>query len=75
MGRVQAKFADFSGADLTNADLRRANLWGVNLSQATVAHPDHEPLRFVGTNLQMATWTDGRKCQRGSVGRCIWEAP
>ena len=71
--RAKAKFADFREANLLQTDLRQANLWGVNFSDAVVASPEEAPMLFLGTNLQMATWTDGRRCLRGSVGRCVWE--
>ncbi|MEN6467886.1 MAG: pentapeptide repeat-containing protein [Smithella sp.] len=48
------------GCNLENADLRAANLHGADLSAANL----------LDANLSFATWTDGSKCQVGSVGTC-----
>ena len=48
--------ANFLDADLSGANLRGANLQGAILIQA---------------KLSGATWTDGRVCAEGSVGKCL----
>jgi len=52
--------ADLSGADLSGADLRYAVLTGVNLTG----------VRFAATQLDKATWIDGRVCAPGSTDIC-----
>jgi uncharacterized protein YjbI with pentapeptide repeats len=52
---------DLTNADLTNAVLRRANLRGATLTGAVLD----------GADFSDATWTDGRICREGSIGRCL----
>jgi len=53
--------ANLTGADLDRVDLRSADLSGARLSRA----------RLSGANLTDATWTDGIKCGKGSIGGCV----
>jgi uncharacterized protein YjbI with pentapeptide repeats len=58
--------ANFSGANLkgvnfTRATLAKANLKGAQLDGMTL---------FIHTNLDGATWVDGRVCAAGSMGEC-----
>ncbi len=53
--------ANLGGANLTIADLSCAHLRGANLTRA----------HLLGADLSHATWTDGRKCAKGSIGGCI----
>ena len=50
-----------SGGVFIDANLRGANLSGANLDGAD----------FTGADLSLATWTDGRVCQDGSIGECV----
>ncbi len=52
--------ARLSNVDLSQADLRGANLLGAALRNVT----------FEEAHLDAATWTDGRVCAAGSLGRC-----
>jgi len=52
--------ADLSGAKLTDAYLNDANLTGANLADADLTDAE----------LSGALWTNGRKCQKGSVKEC-----
>jgi hypothetical protein len=76
---------NLSGADLDRAVLFRANLTWANLSRANLnaAHLDGAYLTWanltganlyqtslMGANLSGATWTDGRTCAWGSIGKC-----
>ena len=47
--------------DRTNANLTKANLYKANLTKANLYK----------ANLTGATWTDGRKCGKGSIGKCV----
>ncbi len=53
--------ANLTGASLFDADLSGANLRGANLQGAIIIKA-----KFDG-----ATWTDGRKCAVGSIGKCL----
>lgn len=72
-------------ANLSLTDLSRARLVGADLSHAVIEHArlNDADLRYANlfgarvhgsswhnTRLDYATWTDGRECQAGSVGRC-----
>lgn len=66
LGEANFKFSklqdvNLSGSHLINANFERANLKGVNLEEAVL----------LGANFEGATWIDGEKCARGSIGRCI----
>jgi hypothetical protein len=73
--------ASLSGADLRNAilagaDLSRSRLDGANLSNvdlrgANLEGADMANTELTGARLDEATWIDGRRCERGSVGRCV----
>ncbi len=52
--------ANLTGANLIKAYLYKANLTGANLTGANLT----------GADLSFATWTDGRVCAIGSVGKC-----
>ena len=56
---------DMSRADLTDAKLDRAILSGATLQGATLQGAD-----LSEAILQGATWTDGRICAAGSIGKC-----
>ncbi len=53
--------ANLSKVNLLDADLSGANLLGANLSGATL----------LKAKLDNATWTDGRVCAVGSIGKCL----
>ena len=52
--------ADLSQANLSNASLREANLNGAILSNANLT----------GVDLSDAIWTNGSKCDKGSINQC-----
>lgn len=58
--------ANLKGADLTGANLFKANLSGANLEGVTIFR-----VNFSEVNLENATWIDGKKCKKGSIGTCI----
>lgn len=62
---VGANFSreDLSRTNLRNANLRRANLFLTNLQGADIS----------GANFTGATWINGKICQKGSIGTCIFE--
>ncbi len=53
--------ANMNKVNLLDADLRGANLKGANLQGAIL----------IKANLSNATWTDGRVCAEGSIGKCL----
>ncbi|MBA4417234.1 MAG: pentapeptide repeat-containing protein [Syntrophus sp. (in: bacteria)] len=52
--------ADLSWANLSDAYLREANLNGAILSN----------VNLTGADLSEATWTNGSKCDKGSINQC-----
>ena len=67
--------ANLVGADLAGSDLRGANIVNVNLAQAQLQGANLKGANIVntswaGADLSGATWSDGRKCKAGSIGRC-----
>lgn len=52
--------ANFSGANLSGANLSFANLSGANVSKANLTN----------IFLDQATWTNGKMCKIGSIGKC-----
>ena len=63
--------ADLSGANLTKATLWRAKLGGANLTKANLYKANLTKANLDKANLTGATWTDGRKCGKGSIGKCV----
>ena len=57
--------------DLSGASLRETNLSGANLTMANLSGANLSKSYMSGAKLNGATWTDGSKCQEGSVGQCI----
>ena len=60
MKGTELRGSDLSNADLTNTDLSFANLTGANLGGADITT----------TRFDNAIWTDGVRCEVGSVGGC-----
>lgn len=56
------EFACLEGADLTCAHLNNANLIGAKINKDT---------NFRETNLENTIWINGKKCEKGSIGKCI----
>jgi len=73
--------AFFKGIDLQNANLKKANLRGtsfynanlekVNFQNANLAWVYLEGSKLKGANFEGATWVNGQKCEKGSIGKCI----
>ena len=77
--------ADLKGANLAGANLEGANLLGANLEGANLEGANLEDascekanllkarlngVKLEGANLEEAIWSDGKVCQKGSVGSC-----
>lgn len=77
--------ADLSGADLENANLAGADLSRSRLDRAKLGNTDLrgaelEGASLAGTDLSGArlddaSWVDGRRCGRASIGRCEGASP
>ena len=65
------KKANLVGAFLRNADLRFANLSGANLSSAELTGARLTDTNLKDTRLTGATWTNGKVCLKGSIGKCL----
>ena len=63
--------ANLTGTDLSGADLSDARLVKSNLTKANLTGADLTGAILTGAILKNATWTDGSKCNEGSVGECI----
>ena len=86
LGGANLTKADLSGANLTKANLYKANLTGANLYGVNLIKADLRKANLTGANLyganltganltkadlSGATWTDGIKCGKGSIGKCV----
>lgn len=58
-------------ANLSLANLAKANLMDANLSGANLTGANLTGTLLLKTNLNNATWTDGRVCAEGSIGKCL----
>jgi len=67
---VELVGVNLTGADLSNADLSGADLSGADLRYAVLAKANLTGVRFAGTQLDKATWVDGRVCLAGSTDVC-----
>lgn len=65
LNRAQFINAILIAADFTNARLNDADLRGANLRNAQI-----DNAQFGKAKLEGATWVDGRKCGKGSIGVC-----
>ena len=68
-------YAKLSNINLTGANLRGAYLIGASLRSATLRNANLYGAKigganFTGADLTDATWTNGKKCQQGSIGHC-----
>ncbi|MCP4182172.1 MAG: pentapeptide repeat-containing protein [Hyphomicrobiales bacterium] len=59
--KANLMLANMQNVNLLDADMRGANLQGANLTGAIL----------IQAKLEGATWTDGRVCAAGSVGKCL----
>ena len=60
--------ANFSREDLSRVNLRKANLQRANLFLANLEGAD-----LTGADLVGVTWINGKTCQAGSIGTCVFE--
>jgi uncharacterized protein YjbI with pentapeptide repeats len=80
LGKADLRGMDLAGANLEGANLLGANLEGANLEGANLEDASCEKanlnkarlggIKLEGANLDEAVWSDGRVCQKGSVGSC-----
>ena len=56
------EFAHLEGADLTGAHLKNASLIGAKINKDT---------NFRDADLEDTDWINGKKCEKGSIGKCI----
>jgi uncharacterized protein YjbI with pentapeptide repeats len=61
---------NLTGADLSAADLSGADLTGADLRYAVLSKANLTGVRFSSTQLDKATWIDGRVCATGSMDVC-----
>ena len=68
--------ANFSSANLTRVNFKGSSLIETNFSNSNLFEADFTGANilnanFEGANLNNAIWTDGKKCNLGSIGKCI----
>jgi uncharacterized protein YjbI with pentapeptide repeats len=64
--RAKLQRADLQGADLQSADLQGAILYCANLYRANLYRANLQDAILEG-----AIWVSGKRCGRGSIGKCI----
>ena len=69
--KTWAKFTDLRSTTWEGAQLLQANFWGSNLEGSDIDQFTQRPLELAGVNFQEATWVNGERCRKGSVGRII----
>lgn len=62
--------ANLAGANLAGANLADASFHDANLTDANLKGANLKGTNFSGAKLSNATWTDGKKCKPGSMGKC-----
>ncbi|MCK4974811.1 MAG: pentapeptide repeat-containing protein, partial [Sulfurimonas sp.] len=67
---AQLQRANLSDANLTNAQLQVADLSYADLRGANLKDADISYTKFIGAKLGGATWVNGLKCRKTSVGFC-----
>lgn len=67
---VELVGVNLTGADLSHADLSGTDLSGADLRYAVLIKANLTGVRFSGTQLDKATWVDGRVCSAGSTDVC-----
>jgi uncharacterized protein YjbI with pentapeptide repeats len=70
LSNLNLSYADLSGTILMKADLTNAILCNANLSKANLADAKLDGANLRGANLAKAYWINGKKCKKGSVGKC-----
>lgn len=67
---VDFRNADLEKANLSNSDLTNANFQNADLEEANLKGAKIKGAIFKSTELEFATWVDGRICAEGSIGGC-----
>jgi uncharacterized protein YjbI with pentapeptide repeats len=67
--------ADLSGANLCCAKIKGANLTASDLTQANLSYVDFRGVALIEVILtqaffENAIWTNGKRCGKGSIGKC-----
>ena len=75
LGGAHLRLVDFTQANLKGASLRNVDVTEANFTQADLSYVDFtgatvDKADFTEAKLDSAIWTDGKKCQAGSVGQC-----
>ena len=63
--------ANLQGANLMMANLQKSNLLDADLSGANLRGANLNGAILIKTKFDGATWTDGRVCAKGSIGKCL----
>ena len=73
--KTDAQGANFDGVQAKGAEFKEANLIGASFEGADLRGADFKDAKIDGANfknakLGRATWIDGKRCKKGSVGEC-----
>ena len=89
LSSVNLSYASLLNANLSHANLRNAKLVGANLNSTNLSETDLSGadlsyadmrnaivsnVRVANTRFDNALWTDGRRCIRPSIDRCVFES-
>jgi len=69
--------ANLSGANLCCAKLQGANLTSSDLTQSNLSYIDFRGVALIEVTLtraffENAIWTNGKRCKKGSIGKCLF---
>jgi uncharacterized protein YjbI with pentapeptide repeats len=69
--------ANLSGTNLCCARVEGANFTASNLTQANLSYIDFRGVALIevtltGAFFEHAIWTNGRRCEKGSIGKCLF---
>ena len=70
LSRANLVNADLRGATLVETNLENANLTGANLANADFSRANLSGADFTNADLSFTVWADGKRCKKGSMGKC-----
>ena len=73
---IRSEKANFSSANLTRVNFKGSSLIETNFSNSNLFEADFTGANilnsnFEGANLNNSIWIDGKKCNLGSIGKCV----
>ncbi|MDH5393466.1 MAG: pentapeptide repeat-containing protein [Gammaproteobacteria bacterium] len=74
LSHANLQAAKLVGANLNSANLSNTDLSGADLSYADLSNAIVSNVKVENTRFDNALWTDGRRCMRPSIDRCVFES-